>query len=172
MNDNPDIEVDATFLSDQSEVFEELMRTVSWDESMRSRKTASFGKPYDYSQMRYPDRQMPVCLQSVLQQLETRLDIPFNNCLLNLYETGENAMGFHSDETRNLLNGTGIAIVSLGSERTISFRSIDQTTNVDYRLIPGSMLYMSAEVQHHWMHAVKKRIGAGRRISLTCRAIQ
>lgn len=172
VNDEPNIILDQQFYSGHAALFPELMASVKWDERMKARKTASFGKPYDYSQMSYEIVELLPCLADVRKCLTDRLNAPFNNCLLNLYETGENTMGFHSDETHNLLAGTGVAIVSLGSERTITFRSMDQTDLVDYRLKSGSLLYMDATVQQSWMHSIRKHDAAGPRISLTWRAIQ
>lgn len=172
MNNRPDILLIQEFYPRNAELFSELMASVEWDDSMTARKTASFGKPYDYSQMSYQATEMPPCLEDVAEHLREQLGVQFNNCLLNLYETGLNTMGFHSDETENLLPGTGVAIVSLGSERTITFRSLDQTILVDYCLKPGSLLYMGLEVQDHWMHAIRKQEIAELRISLTWRAIR
>jgi len=80
-------------------------------------------------------------------------------------------MGFHSDDTTGLLSGTGVAIVSLGSVRDITYRSkTDSTIQKSYSLLPGSLLYMDSEVQENWLHAIKKQKNAGPRISLTWRA--
>lgn len=84
---------------------------------MRARKTASYGSSYDYSQMIYEVRELHPALVPVADMLETRLGFRPNNCLLNYYESGDNTMGYHSDETANLADGTGVAIVSLGSAR-------------------------------------------------------
>ena len=168
----PNIFLDQEFYSEHSHLYEQLMNSVNWDESMKARKTASFGKPYDYSQMAYTTTEMLPCLAVVGRALTNRLTISFNNCLLNYYESGQNTMGFHSDDVKNLLPETGVAITSLGSERTITFRSMDQTTMVDYGLKPGSLLYMGQDVQAQWMHSIRKQSSAGPRISLTWRAIQ
>lgn len=172
VSDEPDILLDQAFFPKHEELFAQLLAEVTWDESMRARKTASFGLPYDYSQMSYAASDMPPCLDEVIGCLKARLSITFNNCLLNYYETGQNTMGFHADETNGLQPGTGVAIVSLGSERTITFRSTDQTCLVDYQLLPGSMLYMDDNVQQNWTHAIRKQKEAGPRISLTWRAIR
>ncbi|MFT5096791.1 MAG: alkylated DNA repair dioxygenase AlkB, partial [Psychrobacter okhotskensis] len=37
-----------------------------------------------------------------------------NNCLVNYYLDGSSKMGFHSDDTSQLADGTGVAILSLG----------------------------------------------------------
>lgn len=167
----PNVILDQKFYPHHEALFAKLLAVVRWDESMKARKTASFGEPYDYSQMSYETSQMLPQLVDVADCLLARLNVSFNNCLLNLYETGQNTMGFHSDRTDNLLEGTGVAIVSLGSARAITFRSMDQTLYVDHALLPGSLLYMNAGVQNHWMHAIRKQEGVGPRISLTWRAV-
>jgi len=172
VNNGPDLIIDQDFYPQHSGLFAELMASVMWDESMKARKTACFGKPYDYSQMSYGATEMPTCLVDLVECLKLRLNILFNNCLLNLYETGQNTMGFHSDEIHNLIPGTGVAIISLGSERIITFRSRDQSRLVDFKLMPGSLLYMDGDVQRDWMHAIRKQATAGPRISLTWRAIR
>jgi alkylated DNA repair dioxygenase AlkB len=95
-----------------------------------------------------------------------------NNCLLNFYEDGNSSMGFHSDSSEELESGTGVAIVSLGSVRNLVFRSkVDKSVEYAYPLQPGSLVYMTKEVQDHWLHAIPKLVGAGPRISLTFRSI-
>ncbi len=94
--------------------------------------------------------------------LEKRLNIQFNNCLLNFYETGDNTMGFHSDETTGLVSGTGVAIVSLGSIRDITYRSKKSAPNPT--VLPTQtriMLFMDDVVQENWMHAIKRQKDAG-----------
>lgn len=122
----PRLQIEANFYPQHRSLFDELLRTVSWDESMQARKTASFGQPHDYSQMSYPAALVLPRLIEVRDRLQDALHVPVNNCLANYYETGENRMGFHTDDTAVLLPGTGVAIVSLGSPRTITYRSLDQ----------------------------------------------
>jgi len=172
VSNQPNIILEQDFYPAHASLFAGLMATVSWDASMKARKTASFGKPYDYSQMSYEAMEFLPSLVDVVDRLKARLNVSFNNCLLNLYATGKHTMGFHADETGNLLPGTGVAIVSLGSERTITFRSMDQTTLIEYGLKPGALLYMNAEVQDNWTHSIRKQEVAEPRISLTWRAIR
>lgn len=169
----PPITIDSGFYADHARLFEQLLSSVSWDASMTARKTASFGMPYNYSQMRYAATAIPAAMEPLHQLLRERLGIPFNNCLLNYYETGNKTMGFHSDDTSGLLAGTGVAIVSLGSMRHISFRSIETpSVEVAFPLPPGSLLYMDDAVQKAWTHAIKREKNVGPRISLTWRAVQ
>lgn len=171
MNAGPPIEIDDAFFPSHEQLFTALVSTVSWDGRMAARRTASFGRPYNYSQIQYPETPIPSILLPLMDALEARLRIRFNNCLLNYYETGDNTMGFHSDDTTGLRPGTGVAIVSLGSVRDITYRSKDDPqTQTSFALQPGSMLYMDAAVQEKWVHAIKKQKDAGPRISLTWRA--
>ena len=81
-------------------------------------------------------------------------------------------MGFHSDTTSNLEEGTGIVIVSLGAEREITFRSKENYDVRHHYLLPnGSLFYMTQETQDYWTHAVKKAKTDDPRISLTFRRI-
>jgi len=171
--DSPDLLVETGFLPQADDLFQSLLGTVAWDESMSARKTASFGLPYNYSQMAYHAVAMHPDLEPVIARLQDRLRIHFTNCLLNYYETGDHSMGFHSDETEHLMPGTGVAIVSLGSPRDITYRlKADPAVRCQYTLESGSLLYMDQVVQDHWMHAIRRQKGAGPRISLTWRAIQ
>lgn len=169
----PDVLIDLSFYEDHVSLFNQLLSSVSWDDRMAARRTASFGKPYNYSQIEYSAAPIPDFLLPMLGQLHGRLGIRFNNCLLNYYQTGDNTMGFHSDDTSGFSAGTGVAIVSLGSVRDITYRS---KTNAEiqksYALQPGSLLYMDESVQQHWLHAIKRQKDAGARISLTWRAFR
>ena len=169
----PQIEIEDNFYSDHETLFNSLLTSIEWDERMSARRTASFGRPYNYSQMDYAEKPIPFELRSLLAMLDGRLGIKFNNCLLNYYETGDNTMGFHSDETTGLVPGAGVAIVSLGSVRDITYRSkMQPEIQRSFPLKPGSLLYMNDIVQEGWMHAIRRQRDAGPRISLTWRAFR
>lgn len=169
----PEIELEDDFYSDHESLFRTLLTSIEWDNRMAARRTASFGQPYNYSQIDYPELPIPHELHPLLERLNARLGINFNNCLLNFYETGNNTMGFHSDDTTGLIAGTGVAIVSLGSVRDITYRSKSQPElQRSYPLKPGSLLYMDEGVQEDWVHAIKRQKDAGPRISLTWRAFK
>lgn len=170
--DTPAIHFEEQFLSGSLALFQQLKDTVIWDERMKARKTASFGVAYDYSQITYPETAMPAALQKICLELKETLGFLPNNCLLNYYEDGLSSMGFHADSSEELAPGTGVAIISLGDVRTITFRSkSDKSVEFNYPLPSGSLLYMTKQIQDHWLHAIPKAINAGERISLTFRAI-
>ncbi len=165
------LRIDNEFIVEQMTLFNRLRDTISWEGSMAARRTASFGVPYNYAQMTYPAVPMHAALVPVVEQLHAALGVRFNNCLLNFYETGQSKMGFHADDTSDLQPQTGVAIVSLGYPRKLTYRTkADKTVQKAFTLQPGSMLYMGSDVQDEWVHAIKKQKGVGPRISLTWRA--
>lgn len=169
----PEVLIKDNFLAEHAALFDLLRQSILWDESMAVRKTASFGVPYNYAQLSYPAVPMHAALAPVVAKLSAQLGVEFNNCLLNYYESGENTMGFHADDTTGLQELTGVAIVSLGSTRKITYRSkIIPTIRHAFNLAPGSLLYMDSVVQETWVHAIRKQRDVGPRISLTWRAFR
>ena len=111
----------ANFLEHHFELFNSLMNSITWDARMKARKTASFGKAYNYSQINYPYQEFTEELNEIVEAINNKLCFRPNNCLINLYEDGRSTMGFHSDRTDMLFENTGVTIVSLGATRTLRF---------------------------------------------------
>ncbi|RYD55173.1 MAG: alpha-ketoglutarate-dependent dioxygenase AlkB [Sphingobacteriales bacterium] len=161
------------FIDNSDELLKTLMTTVEWDTSMKARKTASYGKAYDYSQIAYPYQEFLPELENINEQLATTIGFKPNNCLINLYDNGESKMGYHSDQTEILVPNTGIAIISLGAIRTLKFRNIaNPEQRIAYELNNGSLTYMTQELQTEWQHAIPRSDTDKPRISLTFRQIR
>ncbi|MFJ7142460.1 alpha-ketoglutarate-dependent dioxygenase AlkB family protein [Pseudomonas protegens] len=168
----PAIDLFPNFIPSPDALFNHLKDSVLWDERMRARKTASFGAPYDYSQITYPAVPMPEALEQLCAPIEQLLGFRPNNCLLNFYPDGQSSMGFHSDANEQLVEGTGVVIVSLGHPRSMVFRHKETGATFDYSLASGSLLHMSDELQKQWLHAIPKAADAGERISLSFRLLK
>ncbi|MBK8455386.1 MAG: alpha-ketoglutarate-dependent dioxygenase AlkB [Thiofilum sp.] len=161
------------FITQSLALFEFIKTNIQWDERMRARKTASFGVPYNYSQIDYPIEPMPDYLNLIAQKIESELGFLPNNCLLNYYPDGQSSMGFHSDSSVELELGTGVAILSLGSNRPIVYQyKVDRSIEYIIDLPSGSLLYMSKAIQDDWVHAIPKQGNVGERISVTFRKIK
>lgn len=168
----PPIILKEGFIPKPDALFTHLVSSVTWDERMRARKTASFGVAYDYSQMVYPAAPMPAELDEICGMIADALGFRPNNSLLNYYPDGESSMGFHSDSSEELTPGTGVAIVSLGAERAMAYRlKSDKTVQTTVMLRSGSLLFMSDLMQQDWLHAIPKAPGSSPRISVTFRSI-
>ncbi len=161
------------FISNPSELFNSLKTKVEWDERMSARKTASFGKAYNYSQISYPYQEFTNELRSIISSIDKTLNFEPNNCLINYYLDGKSKMGFHSDQTDILFEGTGVAIVSIGETRTLRFRNIENKELIrDYDLPSGSLIYMTNKIQEEWQHAIPKSDTDKGRMSLTFRKMK
>ncbi|MFN0200761.1 MAG: alpha-ketoglutarate-dependent dioxygenase AlkB family protein [Bacteroidia bacterium] len=161
-----------SFWEEADAIFEHLLATVAWDDKMHARKTASFGVAYNYSQMTYPDAEMPMELQMIAQKIQESVGFEPNNCLINYYLDGKAKMGYHADRTDNLAENTGIAIISLGETRNLSFKNIENSELIiTYPLPSGSLIYMTQELQNQWLHAIPKTNTDKGRMSLTFRNI-
>lgn len=135
------------FVTDHLQILAEVQGEIRWDERMRARRTASFGRPYNYSGMVYPEVKIPAVIELVRAKVQSQCGYAPNNCLVNYYEKGQYTMGFHADNTAELVAGTGVAVVSLGATRTMVFRNIeDRSREMRRALRGGSLLSLSRRV--------------------------
>ena len=96
----------------------------------------------------------------------------FNTCLLNLYHNGSEAMGWHSDNEKELGNTPVIASVSLGAPRRFVFKHKKTKEKTEVLLEHGSLLIMEEETQQHWLHSLPATIRVkDLRVNLTFRNI-
>ncbi len=161
------------FIEHPKRLFDHLTTSVNWDERMGARKTASFGKAYNYSQIHYPYQDFLPELEHINQQLVPVIGFKPNNCLINYYLDGKSKMGYHSDQIDILEEATGIAIVSLGETRTLKFRNMEHPELfLSYELTAGSLVYMTQEIQSGWQHSIPKSDTENSRISLTFRLMR
>jgi alkylated DNA repair dioxygenase AlkB len=161
------------FIDKPNELFNILKTNVEWDERMSARKTASYGKAYNYSQISYPFQEFSAELNKVIESINKTLNFKPNNCLINYYLNGKSKMGFHSDQTDILHLNTGVGIVSIGETRILRFRNIENRELIkDFELPSGSFIYMTNEVQDKWQHSIPKSETENGRMSLTFRKIK
>ena len=96
----------------------------------------------------------------------------FNSVLANLYRDGNDGVGWHADNERELGTNPVIASVSLGATRRFDLKHRDTGELVRVDLPAGSLLVMSGETQHKWVHRIAKtKKMCGERINLTFREI-
>lgn len=161
------------FIDNPDLLYNTLEKEVLWDERMKSRKTASFGVAYNYSQISYPFQNFHPSLLAIIDKIDKEFKFKPNNCLINFYNDGNSTMGYHSDQTDILSDNTGIAIVSIGDNRILKFRNIkNKELKIDKKLEIGSLFYMSQEVQKNWQHSLPKSDSDKGRMSLTFRKLK
>lgn len=161
------------FIEDAEQLFERARSEVPWTEQMVSRKTASMGLPYIYKGATYPVCAWLPVIEAVRQQVAAAVGFMPTNCLMNYYPTGRHSLGWHSDDVEILQPGTGIAIVSLGVARPLRLRRHGEAGYIyeSMMLEPGSLLYMTPQMQAVWQHSLRRADTPRGRISLTFRQI-
>lgn len=162
--------------------FASLLQTIDWQPDeviifgrhiVTKRKVAWYGDRdfgYAYSGLNRQALPWTQELLALKAMVEGQCGATFNSCLLNLYHTGEEGMGWHSDDEKTMGEQPVIASLSLGAERKFSFRHKQTKETVSLLLEHGSLLVMQGETQKHWHHALPKTTKVKHpRINLTFR---
>jgi len=111
-------------------------------------------------------------LSHLKQIVEEPAETKFNSCLLNLYHSGDEGMGWHSDDEKSLGKNNIIASLSFGAERNFLFKHKQNKQIISLVLEHGSLLIMKDATQMNWLHSLPKSKKVTRpRINLTFRTI-
>jgi len=104
--------------------------------------------------------------------VEERTKTQYNSCLLNLYHSGDEGMGWHSDDEKELTKNGSIASLSLGAERKFLLKHKVDKQLISVFLENGSLLEMKGTTQTNWLHRLPptKKVKTPR-INLTFRKI-
>ncbi|WP_310993814.1 alpha-ketoglutarate-dependent dioxygenase AlkB family protein [Aequorivita marina] len=165
--------------------FETFRNSIQWknDEVMifgkkivTKRQVAWYGDrefEYTYSKLTRKAHLWTPELRELKQKIEAISGETFNSCLLNLYHTGEEGMGWHSDAEKDLKKNAAIASVSIGAARKFMFKHKETKETFSLTLEHGSLLIMKGTTQLHWLHRLPptKKVQAPR-INLTFRTIE
>lgn len=161
---------------------DQLLSTVAWRRDVvnmfgkrieTKRKVAWYAdEPYTYSYSGTAHQAIAWNkeLLEIKAQVEKLAQTTFNCCLLNLYHSGNEGMGWHRDNETCMDQNSPIASVSIGARRKFKFRKKDRSSSYDLWLESGSLLIMAAGMQDEWEHCLPptKKIDE-HRINLTFR---
>ncbi len=152
---------------DEIKMFGKLVKT--------ARKVVWVGDPvcaYTYSGVQKTPQAWTNELLQMKHKLEQFTGHTYNSCLLNLYHSGAEGMGWHSDDEKELDPTTPIASVSLGARRKFAFRHKQDKTTSSVFLEHGGLLIMHPPIQEYWQHGLlKTKTVIDPRINLTFRKI-
>jgi alkylated DNA repair dioxygenase AlkB len=171
--------------ADESDhLFESLLNSLAWKSDqitmfgrsvITARKVAWVGDPeclYTYSGIQKIPQVWTHELLQIKRKLEQATGYTYNSCLLNLYHNGDEGMGWHSDNEKELDSTNPIASISLGAQRKFAFRHKQDKTTVPILLEHGSLLIMHPPIQDFWHHSLlKTKYIMNPRINLTFRKI-
>lgn len=159
-----------------------LMKEIPWahDETIMfgkrivtARKVAWFadnGISYSYSGTVKQANAWTAELLRLKEISEKLTGASYNSCLLNLYHTGGEGMGWHSDDEKSIVAESSIGSLSFGAERKFSFKHKRTRESVSISLGHGSLLEMRGPTQKNWLHQLPKTKATNSpRINLTFR---
>ena len=131
------------------------------------------GANYRYSGTDYIAQEWTTELSLLRQLVEDYFKHRFNSVLLNYYRNGNDSMGWHRDNEKQLGNRPAIASLNLGATRLFKLQHIISKELRKIELANGSALLMAGSCQQHWRHCVPKQKGIfDGRINLTFRQIE
>jgi len=163
-------------------ICKELFDTIPWKQDevvmfgkkiITKRKVAWYadaGIAYTYAGVKKSGLQWTASLLEIKQKVEAITGATYNACLLNLYHEGEEGMGWHRDNEKEIISESSIASLSFGAVRKFAFKHATTNERLDIELAHGSLLDMKGEIQAHWYHSLPKTTRIKQlRINLTFR---
>lgn len=128
---------------------------------------------YTYSGMTLKPHPWSSTVLEIKNQIENLLHESFNSCLVNLYRNGDDYVGPHADDEKELGKNPVIASVSFGASRKFLMKHrLEKQMKHELLLHSGDLLVMKGEFQHSWTHSLPKmKKELNPRINLTFRKI-
>lgn len=165
--------------------FEKLQIETQWKQEpivlfgkkiMQPRLTSWYGDKnqiYGYSGIKMTPNLWTPTLLEIKKEVETLSSSSFNSALLNQYRNGQDSMGWHRDNEKELGPEPIIASVSFGETRNFFFRHYKtKDVKICVTLSHGDVLLMRGTTQKYWQHAVFKSSNTLKpRINITFRHI-
>ena len=155
-------------LKEANRYFDSLLTNIRWknDEAIilgkhiiTKRKVAWYGdRDYLYTYSNATKQALTwtkelLDLRQIVQQITKAR---FNSCLLNLYHSGNEGLGWHSDDETSIEKNAPIASLSFGAARKFSFKHKQTKQMISIVLEHGSLLVMKDTTQANWLHSLPK----------------
>lgn len=102
-------------------------------------------------------------------RLGERYGVDLVSVSANLYRDGDDSVAWHGDRIGRFRTTTIVAILSLGSPRTLLMRPNGGGPSTGFTMHSGDLLVMGGTAQRTQEHCVPKRRSAGPRISVMFR---
>jgi alkylated DNA repair dioxygenase AlkB len=148
--------------------FNELLNKIEWTneklimfgkEIITKRKVAFYGDSlmsYTYSNKTKQALAWTPLLLEIKNLTTSYTGSHYNACLLNLYHDGEEGMGWHSDDEKEIIPNSSIASLSFGAERKFAIKHKTTKETHSILLENGSLFEMLGSFQKHWLHSMPK----------------
>lgn len=112
-------------------------------------------------------------LKRIRDKIEQVTGEKYNFVLINRYENGDQYIGYHKDDTRDLVEESSIVGVSLGACRKIYFKNVCTGEVRKVSLASGGLIEIKYPTNEYWNHSIpKQKTVKSVRISLTFRKMK
>jgi alkylated DNA repair dioxygenase AlkB len=176
------VDVRPGWLAAGDELFTALLREVPWHAERRQMYDQVVDVPrltkFYAAGERLPHPMLDAARDALSRHYADELGEPFVTAGLCLYRDGRDSVAWHGDRIgRSRDSDTMVAILSLGSARTLTLRPRDggplpgsSVTSLRFPLAHGDLVVMGGSCQRTWDHAIPKTSEAvGPRISVQFR---
>lgn len=148
--------------------FKELLNKIEWiNESLimfgkeitTKRKVAFYADntiQYTYSNKTKKGKEWTPLLLEIKQLITQLTGCTYNACLLNMYHDGNEGMGWHSDDEKEIIPNSSIASLSFGANRKFAIKHKVNKESLSIILENGSLLEMYGSFQKNWIHSLPK----------------
>ncbi|RUO30457.1 alpha-ketoglutarate-dependent dioxygenase AlkB family protein [Aliidiomarina sanyensis] len=170
-------------INEANSAFQSLREEITWEQGevfifgkhhLTPRLQSWHGEPdavYAYSNKMLLPKPWTPSLLNLKRKLED-LGIFTNSVLANLYRDGNDKMGWHRDNEKELGPQPVIASLSFGGQRDFVLRHRLTKQRICIPLENGSLFVMAGQTQHFWEHCLPRRARCHHeRINLTYRTI-
>jgi alkylated DNA repair dioxygenase AlkB len=175
LSDGAWVDVRRGWVSGADLLFERLVDTVPWRAERRQMYDRAVDVPrllafYGEGEV-LPDPALGQALVALDRHYSAELGEPFRTAGLCLYRDGRDSVAWHGDTIgRGSTQDTMVAIISVGSPRSLLLRPRSGGETIRHDLGHGDLLVMGGSCQRTWQHALPKSARAvGPRISIQFR---
>lgn len=113
-----------------------------------------YGHEYSYYHSHHPEKEIPIWLHDVKNNVEHLCGQEFNGILLNFYPDQKSNISWHSDNEDCLGKNPTIVSLSLGETRTFCIRHKKSLKTYSFDLLDNDLLIMGDQSQINYVHSV------------------
>lgn len=175
----PKIEADELFLELSNLEWKQEIISMFGKSILCPRKTILLGEKaglsYRYSGQTKVSSEWSPSFSAMVSRISGYCGHPFNVALLNLYRDGNDYIGFHSDDEKDMELSAKIASVSFGLTRNFVLKHKKTKEEASIALCHGDLLVMGGTTQKLWKHSIPKLrrgVAATPRINVTLRYVR
>jgi len=113
----------------------------------------------------------PIMIKLLEKVNEMEENAEYNGVFVNWYYDGEEYIGWHSDDEKDLVPSTSIYSITFGASRKFKIKNKISKETTDFILDNGTLVIMGGDMQKEYQHCVPKTKKCKEsRINLTIRS--